>query len=471
VAAQISSWCSAQALSPRDAVVLLPYAGLLSALRDAFAALGGWQPRIETTRTLAAALAPPQPAAAGQIGFDPATDRLSAALLLRSQPSAAAWARRDARSFDAAVIAIVDAAQALLLAAHERAPAARDAFWADWRDALGPVTGPGASERWLARIALEWAATADPPTQDVLWRQRPAAWIGIQIGGRQGLTEALLDAAVERGTPVLRLDADPPAETPFDAAARLPAPRRWLCDGLEGEAQAATFAVLEAIDRGDVPVALIAQDRLVVRRIRALLERAQVAIRDETGWTLSTTRSAARLMSLLRAADPAANRDALLDWLKSEAVDGSTLQRLEAAWRRGSPPDGSAQGLWDLALARLQPLRSDPWRPLSAWLRALAHAAPSLLLAMAGDAAGRQLLAALHLDAQPPGPAWQAAADATSLATELEERLAAVWVDAVADLRDDLRELAAQVLQDVAVRAADWRGGSVPFPGLSEQER
>jgi hypothetical protein len=65
----------------------------------------------------------------------------------------------------------------------------------------------------------------------------------------------------------------------------------------------------------------------------------------------------------------------------------------------------------------------------------------------------------------------RSAADATVLATELEERLAAVWVDAVADLRGELRELAAQVLQDVAVRAAGWRGGSVPFPGLSEQER
>ena len=65
----------------------------------------------------------------------------------------------------------------------------------------------------------------------------------------------------------------------------------------------------------------------------------------------------------------------------------------------------------------------------------------------------------------------ETAADATSLATELEERLAAVWVDAVAELDDELRELAARVLQDVAVRAADWRGGSVPFPGLSEQER
>ena len=61
------------------------------------------------------------------------------------------------------------------------------------------------------------------------------------------------------------------------------------------------------------------------------------------------------------------------------------------------------------------------------------------------------------------------AADATVLATELEERIAAVWVDAVADLQGELRELAARVVQDAAVRAAAWRGGSVPFPGLPER--
>ena len=65
----------------------------------------------------------------------------------------------------------------------------------------------------------------------------------------------------------------------------------------------------------------------------------------------------------------------------------------------------------------------------------------------------------------------ETAADARSLATELEERLAAVWADAVADLQDDLRELAARVLQDIAIRGAQWRGGSVPLPGLSEQQR
>jgi len=55
--------------------------------------------------------------------------------------------------------------------------------------------------------------------------------------------------------------------------------------------------------------------------------------------------------------------------------------------------------------------------------------------------------------------------DATGLATELEERLSAVWLDAVGALRSELRELAARVLQDSAVRASAWRGGSVPFPG------
>ena len=61
------------------------------------------------------------------------------------------------------------------------------------------------------------------------------------------------------------------------------------------------------------------------------------------------------------------------------------------------------------------------------------------------------------------------ASDATVSATELEERIAAVWVDAVADLQGELRELAARVVQDAAVRAAAWRGGSAPFPGLPER--
>jgi hypothetical protein len=59
--------------------------------------------------------------------------------------------------------------------------------------------------------------------------------------------------------------------------------------------------------------------------------------------------------------------------------------------------------------------------------------------------------------------------DAVVLATLLEERLAAVWADAVVALSGDLRALASRGLRDAAVRAALWRGGSVPFPGLPER--
>lgn len=61
------------------------------------------------------------------------------------------------------------------------------------------------------------------------------------------------------------------------------------------------------------------------------------------------------------------------------------------------------------------------------------------------------------------------ALDAVGLATLLEERLAAVWADAVADLTGDLRVLAVRGLRDAAVRATRWRGASVPFPGLPER--
>jgi ATP-dependent helicase/nuclease subunit B len=426
LATRVQAWLRQQAVLSRDAVVLLPYAGLLPVARAAFARLGGWQPRIETTRTLAASLALPAPVAVGQISFDLATDRLSAAALLRGLAWGAAWARHDARGFAAAVSDTVLAAQALLRAAHAREPEARADYWSQWREALPGVLGPGTSERMLARVALEWAASADAPAADVLWRLRPAAWIGVRAGGRDALAQALFERARASGTPVLWLDADPPAAAPFDAAACLPAPQRLCCAGLEDEAQAAALAVLQACDQGHQPVALIAQDRVLVRRIRALLERAQVGVQDETGWTLSTTRAAARVMSLLRAASADAGRDQSLNWLKMDCPDESALQALEAQWRRGRAVATQAQALWQTAQASLQPLRSGAQRSLARWLTDLRSAAPAALRALADDAAGRQVLAALHLDGVAPSPAWQAAAAATPML--LADFTA--WVDA-----------------------------------------
>ena len=61
------------------------------------------------------------------------------------------------------------------------------------------------------------------------------------------------------------------------------------------------------------------------------------------------------------------------------------------------------------------------------------------------------------------------ATDAEVLATDLEEKLAAVWSDVVAATRGAVRATAVAALTDAAVRAALWRGGSVPFPGMPER--
>jgi len=61
------------------------------------------------------------------------------------------------------------------------------------------------------------------------------------------------------------------------------------------------------------------------------------------------------------------------------------------------------------------------------------------------------------------------ASDAAVLATELEENVAAVWADVVAATTGPDRSAAVAALSDAAVRAALWRGGSVPFPGLPER--
>ncbi|HEY4956730.1 MAG TPA: hypothetical protein VII31_02875, partial [Caldimonas sp.] len=69
IAERCAEWANAQSLVWRDAIVLVPFLEMLAPARRAFARLGVWMPRIETTRTLAASLAPP--AGAGvESGFD-----------------------------------------------------------------------------------------------------------------------------------------------------------------------------------------------------------------------------------------------------------------------------------------------------------------------------------------------------------------------------------------------------------------
>lgn len=410
VAAQTQAWLQGHALPARDAVLLLPFAALLAPARAALAALGGWQPRVETALTLAASLGPPRPAAAGACRGDLIGDRLAAAALMRRQAWGAGWERRDAAGFARAVALVVDAAQALREAAIAGHPSARGAFWETAREATGGTqAGPGDTERLLLRTALEWAAASDEAVTDGLFSLRPSAWIAVQIGGPDALAEGLLAAAA---VPALRLVADPPRDRPFADVAASAALQRFVCDDFESEARAAAAVVTEAVGAGRTPVGLVALDRALLRRVRALLERGGLPLHDETGWLLATTAPATRVVALLRAAAPDAGADARLDWLKTwPPAAAGARDALEALWRgrQRVPLQEPAEALWAEAQRHLAPLAQAGSMPLEAWLDLLQGqlARDGSFDALASDPAGPQVIAALGLDGQM---AWREAA-------------------------------------------------------------
>jgi ATP-dependent helicase/nuclease subunit B len=188
--------------------------------------------------------------------------------------------------------------------------------------------------------------------------------------------------------------------------------------GREHEARAAVAQIGVWLRDGLRRIALIAQDRLTARRVRALLERDQALVSDETGWLLSTSRAAATVDALIKvAAGPAYYRD-LLDLCKSPFVfsDIDAGERkgavfgLEAAIRAASVKAGVARfrrallesdvpdqrpglALLDRVEAASALLRSRP-APLARWLERLRAALDALgaLTALTADAAGRTLL-------------------------------------------------------------------------------
>jgi len=87
-------------------------------------------------------------------------------------------------------------------------------------------------------------------------------------------------------------------------------------------AWAATKSIESYLIAGKTNIALVAQDRLAARRVRALLARLGPAlnIRDETGWKIDTTRAAAAINSwleLIRAPKEGPTASALLEFLQN----------------------------------------------------------------------------------------------------------------------------------------------------------
>jgi ATP-dependent helicase/nuclease subunit B len=410
------AWLHGQGLNPRDAVVLLPFAALMSPARAAWSAIGGWQPRIETTLTLASSLGPPETVAAGTCCGDPTQDAMTASLMLRKLTWGAEWSARDPAGFARIVDSVVDATKTLRDAALARAPAARDAFWSQLRAAMPPAHGPAAIETALLQAAVEWAAISATATTDRLYAHRPTAWIVVRLGGTVPAAEGLLGHA---NIPSLLLQADPPSDAPFDAVAMHAEVQRVLCDDFESEAQAAAAEIFDALNAGRTPVALVALDRELVRRVRALLEREHVPLVDETGWLLATTRPAAAIVALLRAARTGASDDALLEWLKTwPPAKAGALESLEGLLRgrRFVRDEAAANALKIAARNFLQPFSQvqaqiqgqtqTPTLTLAEWLVLLRERleVAGSFDALLQDYAGEQVLAALGL---PLAASWQ----------------------------------------------------------------
>ncbi len=90
--------------------------------------------------------------------------------------------------------------------------------------------------------------------------------------------------------------------------------------GLEDEAACAADTILAWLRAGYRNIALVALDRLTARRVRALLERAHVLVRDEAGWKFSTATVSGSLMrwlELVHADETHVEATVLLDWVKS----------------------------------------------------------------------------------------------------------------------------------------------------------
>lgn len=274
------------------------------------------------------------------------------------------------------------------------------------RSARGPLYTLGLPRlsRLEEAFLAQWAAR-----QPV----RPLPWLPALPERRM-----LLDAAWQPDTETAMPARAAALRARITASPLLPDVSLLAAPDLESQARDAAAQVRSWVAAGHVRIALIALDRLVARRLRALLERDRILIEDETGWTFATASVAHvldRLFALLQ--DDCYHRD-LLDLLKSpftyaDLDQDARLQvvtELERAIVREGVVSGWARlmelGRRDVpsALSMLARLESARKR-LNGRRRCLADWQQALLAALAdlgadqsftNDVAGRQLLRLLQ---------------------------------------------------------------------------
>ncbi|MQR01877.1 PD-(D/E)XK nuclease family protein [Glaciimonas soli] len=188
-----------------------------------------------------------------------------------------------------------------------------------------------------------------------------------------------------------------------------------LCSAqsIEDEALQGAQTILNWLQQGKTQLAIVAQDRVVARRMRALLERAQVHVADETGWKLSTTRAASALASWFDVITQRGDTSSLLDLLKSPFVlaelphKATHVMTIETTLRRANVSSGwsaisdalAARPAEQKIVAMLaqQAALFSGRKTLRAWITATKSLdALGLPVALLADSAGQQIMQMLE---------------------------------------------------------------------------
>lgn len=195
----------------------------------------------------------------------------------------------------------------------------------------------------MDRLLLAAAAQGEhlvlqPDTPAVLRAQPVVAAAWPELVDEEASADRLEADADLSGGPQAGAPGTPPLQAGTDAGSARPSIAWVPCTAFEEAAQQAAQRVVETL-RADpaARVALVSIDRGLARRVRALLERASVAVVDETGWKLSTTAAATAVMRALECLmDERA--EALVDWLQSPFVQAP-------GWTEAAAKDGVVQAL------------------------------------------------------------------------------------------------------------------------------
>ena len=198
--------------------------------------------------------------------------------------------------------------------------------WSIWKSQLD------ADDAIAARFS-QMLQLAESSAQPLIWISSVApepleqAFLDVYARRQQVLT-ITLDWRAHALLPMYALawpelvEAADGAEQMAPAADQAFATELALCaaQSVEDEAVQGAQMVIDWLQAGKSNLAIVAQDRVVARRIRALLERAQIHVADETGWKLSTTRAASAISAWFDVITARGETTALLDLLKSPFV-------------------------------------------------------------------------------------------------------------------------------------------------------